>query len=93
MAREQIPADPTALKARLKQVIVDALMLDVATDDIEDTAPLFGGGLGLDSVDALELAVEFERVFGVRIPDDEASRRVFASVESLAAFFATQAHA
>jgi acyl carrier protein len=93
VAREPIPTDPGALRERLKQVIIEALMLDLKADEIEDQAPLFGSGLGLDSVDALELAVEFERVFGVRIPDDEASRKVFASVDSLAAFFATQAEA
>lgn len=76
-----------ALKERIKQVIIDALMLeDMGPDDIEDDAPLFGEGLGLDSVDALELAIELERAFGVKIPDDEQSRSIFASVSSLATF-------
>ena len=79
------------LKQRIKEVIVTALMLEeVSPNDIEDAAPLFGDGLGLDSVDALELAIEFERAFGVRIPDDEASRTIFTSVDTLATFISAQ---
>ena len=79
------------LKQQIKEVIVSALMLEEVTpDQIEDTAPLFGDGLGLDSVDALELAIEFERAFGVRIPEDETSRSVFTSVNTLATFISAQ---
>ena len=75
------------LKERIKTVIIEALMLEELTPaDIEDGAPLFGEGLGLDSVDALELAIELERAFGVKIPDDEQSRSIFASVSTLATF-------
>ena len=54
--------------------------------EIEDAAPLFGEGLGLDSVDALELAIEIERTFNITIPDDEDNRKIFRSVDTLATF-------
>ncbi len=79
------------LKLQVKQLIIEALMIeDMEPEEIEDAAPLFGEGLGLDSVDALELAMEIERVFGVKIPDSQESRKVFASVDTLAAYIASQ---
>ena len=76
------------LELRIKQVIVEALMLeDVKPEDIETDAPLFVEGLGLDSIDALELAVALHSEFGVRTKaDDERNREIFHSVASLAAF-------
>jgi acyl carrier protein len=75
------------LKSDIKVLIVKALMLEeVKPAEIEDAAPLFGEGLGLDSVDALELAIEIERTFEVTIPDDEDNRKIFTSVDSLAAY-------
>lgn len=66
-------------------MIVRVLMLEgVAPADIPDDGPLFGGGLGLDSVDALELAIHVEEEFGVKIPDDGRAREAFASVAALA---------
>lgn len=79
------------LKGQLKSLIIEALMIeDLGPDEIEDAAPLFGdgGGLGLDSVDALELAMEIERVFGVKIPESDETRKVFTSVDTLAAYIA-----
>jgi acyl carrier protein len=78
------------LEAELKELIVSVLMLDdVKPADIESTAPLFREGLGLDSIDALELAKSITKHYGVRIgADDEVNRRVFASVRTLAAFIA-----
>lgn len=59
----------------------------VAPDDIVDDAPLFGAaGLGLDSVDALELAIHIEETFAIKIPDDAEGRKVFASVATLSRF-------
>ena len=73
------------LKSDIKELIVRALMLEeVKPAEIEDAAPLFGEGLGLDSVDALELAIEIERSFNVTIPDDEDNRKIFTSVDTLA---------
>lgn len=77
----------TSLQQRLKQMIVRVLMLEgVSPDDIVDDAALFGAGLGLDSVDALELAIHVEEEFGVKMPDDAGTREAFASVNALAAF-------
>jgi acyl carrier protein len=77
-----------SLESRLKQLIVESLMLeDVKPDDIETDAPLFVEGLGLDSIDALELALAIHQEFGVRTSQgDERNREIFYSVKSLAAF-------
>jgi acyl carrier protein len=76
------------LESELKELIVDALMLeDVSAEDIESDEPLFGDGLGLDSIDALELAMAIDKKYGVRIKaDDEQNRQIFSSVKSLAAY-------
>lgn len=72
---------------RIKRLIVESLHLEgVRPESIEDDAPLFGEGLGLDSVDALELVVALEREFGIRIKSNEIGREAFASVASLAQF-------
>jgi acyl carrier protein len=80
------------LERELKQLIVTSLMLeDVAPDEIEAETALFGTGLSLDSIDALELAIAIERRFGVKIqPSDEEAPKIFASVRSLAAHVAEQ---
>ena len=79
---------PAELEAEIKQLIIDALMLeDIAAGDIDSEAPLFIEGLGLDSIDALELAMALEERYGVKIGDDpEENRKIFASVRSLASF-------
>jgi acyl carrier protein len=76
------------LEDRLKQLIVDTLALeDVDPATIETDAPLFGEGLGLDSIDALELALAIHTEFGVRTQEnDERNREYYRSVASLAAF-------
>ena len=80
------------LEAELKKLIVEALVLeDIAPDEIETDAPLFVEGLGLDSIDALELAMALEERYGVKIEDDpDENRRIFASVRSLADFVSAQ---
>ncbi len=81
------PAADASLHDQLKAMIVETLMLeDVDPADIEDQQVLFGEGLGLDSVDALELAMEIERRYGVTVPNDEQGREVFKSVAALASF-------
>lgn len=76
-----------ALKLQVKELIIEALMIeDMEPAEIEDAGALFGEGLGLDSVDALELAMEIERVFGVTLPDSKEGRAVFASVDTLSAY-------
>jgi acyl carrier protein len=78
------------LKQRIKELIVQELDLrDRAPSEIEDGAPLFGEGLGLDSLDALQLAMAIEERFGVRIPEGEDAKSIFASVEDLAAYVAS----
>ncbi len=77
-------SDP--LEQELKALIVEVLALDdVKTDDIVSTEPLFGEGLGLDSIDALELAMAISKEYGVEIDEgDERNRQIFATVRSLA---------
>lgn len=73
--------------SRIKRLIVHSLNLDgMRPEMIEDHAPLFGEGLGLDSVDALELVVALEKEFGIKIKSQELGREVFSSVASLARF-------
>jgi acyl carrier protein len=76
------------LKQQVKVMLVEALKLDVTPDSIDDTAPLFGTGLGLDSLDALQLAVSVEETFGVPIGDEATGKTAFASVTALAAHIA-----
>jgi acyl carrier protein len=75
------------LKQKIKRLIIEELDLrDRSEADIEDGAPLFGEGLGLDSLDALQLAMAIEERFGVQIPEGEEAKAIFASVEALAAY-------
>ena len=81
-------AGQPVLEQEIKELIIDALALeDVQPADIETEAALFVEGLGLDSIDALELAMALEERYGVKIGDDpEQNRRIFASVRALASF-------
>jgi len=77
--------DRESLKLDLKRLIVGELDLrDRTAADIDDNSPLFGEGLGLDSLDALQLAVAVEERFSVTIPEDEQAKAIFASVAALA---------
>lgn len=80
------------LETEIKQLIIHSLLLeDLTVADIESDAPLFIEGLGLDSIDALELAMALQERFGVQIQDaPDANREIFASVKSLAAFVVSQ---
>ncbi|HEX4964164.1 MAG TPA: phosphopantetheine-binding protein [Thermoanaerobaculia bacterium] len=72
---------------RIKRLIVESLNLEgMRPEMIEDEAPLFGEGLGLDSVDALELVVALEKEFGIKIKSQEIGREVFSSVATLSEF-------
>jgi acyl carrier protein len=79
-------ATDTELRERLKRLIVERLKLEVEPSEIGDSDPLFGEGLGLDSIDALELVLGLEQEFGVRIEDEEVGGEALASVASLADF-------
>jgi acyl carrier protein len=76
--------DERAVRHKLKEMLISELNLEgKSTDDIDDAAPLFGAGLGLDSLDALQLAMAIEEHFGVRVPEGDEARNVFASVDAL----------
>lgn len=73
------------VRTELKELIVKELNLEgKSPSDIDDAAPLFGAGLGLDSLDALQLAMSVEEKFGVRVPEGDEARKIFASVNALA---------
>jgi acyl carrier protein len=79
------PNDP--LIEKIKQLIIQRLKLvDMTPEMIENDAPLFGEGLGLDSIDALELVLGLEKEFGVMIPDAEVGKKVFQSVRTVAQY-------
>jgi acyl carrier protein len=78
------------LKTRIKEVIVRSLRLPISPGEIADDVQLFGGGLGLDSIDALELVLEIERTFGVAIGDEDMGKQVLRSVNTLADFITSQ---
>ena len=71
----------------LKERIIDALNLeDMTPDEIDAQAPLFGEGLGLDSIDALELIVLLEKNYGIRLANPAEGKAIFTSVESIAKY-------
>ncbi|GAA5480972.1 phosphopantetheine-binding protein [Haloferula sargassicola] len=73
------------LRTRIKEVMVDELMLDFEPSEIENETPIFGAeGLGLDSVDALQLVVAIEKHFGLKVGDAEKAKSVLQSVETIA---------
>ena len=75
------------LVLELKKQIIEVLNLeDVQPEDIENDAPLFGSGLGLDSIDALELIVMMEKNYGIKIKDPSAGKEIFKSINSMAEF-------
>ena len=83
--------DRSTVRADVKNLLVSGLRLTVPAAEIADDAPIFGrtpegAGLGLDSIDALELVVLVEEKFNVTIPDEEVGKRAFASVAALADF-------
>ena len=83
-----MPATQTPAETELAELIIAAVNLEgVRPADIEPEAPLFGAGLGLDSIDALEIALEVSRRYGLQLRSDDAdNRRIFASLRSLAAY-------
>jgi len=71
----------------VKQLIIERLKLEeIGAEDIDADAPLFGEGLGLDSIDALELVIGLEKEYGVSIPDAEVGKKVFQSVKTIAQY-------
>jgi acyl carrier protein len=77
--------DANALREKIKGLMVENLMLQVAAADIRDDQALFGpGSLGLDSVDALQLVVALDKTFGLKIPDPAAARQILQNVNTIA---------
>jgi len=73
------------LKRQIKRMLVENLMLQNTAEEIEDDQPLFGpGGLGLDSVDALQVVVALDKNYGLKIPDPETAKKVIYSVNTIA---------
>jgi acyl carrier protein len=82
--RQASPASEAALTAEVAALIVEALNLDVAPADIDPGAPLYGEGLGLDSIDILEIALVVSKQYGVQLrADSEENERIFGSLRQL----------
>ncbi|WP_293893361.1 phosphopantetheine-binding protein [Flavobacterium sp.] len=78
-----------ALKQELKSSIVEVLNLeDINTNDINDNDPLFGDGLGLDSIDALELIVMLDKNYGIKLVDPKEGKNIFQSINTMATYIA-----
>jgi acyl carrier protein len=75
-----------SLSIHVKAAIVRCLRMPITPDEIGDDMPLFGQGLGLDSIDALELVLELQRSFGIEITDEEVGTRVLRSVNTIVEF-------
>jgi acyl carrier protein len=76
----------TALRPLIKDLLVKSLRLPMPPSEISDEAPLFGEGLGLDSIDALEIVLAIERAFGVVVGDEQTAKRVLRSVNAIAEY-------
>ena len=73
------------LRRKLKELLIERLKFeDMTPDDIPDDEPLFGGGLGLDSIDALEIVVMLETEFGIKVKNETSARDSFKSISTLA---------
>lgn len=78
-------AEGPELRQAIKEMMIEELMLDFEVSEIENETPIFGaGGLGLDSVDALQLVVAIEKTFGLKISDSEKAKVVLENVETIA---------
>jgi acyl carrier protein len=75
------------LRRRLKELLIERLKFeDMTPEDIPDDEPLFGGGLGLDSIDALEIVVMLESEFGIKVKNETSARESFRSISTLASY-------
>lgn len=75
------------LRRKLKELLIERLKFeDMTPDDIPDHEPLFAGGLGLDSIDALEIVVMLESEFGIKVKNEASARDYFKSIAALAEF-------
>ncbi len=75
------------LREELKHKIIEVLNLeDVSAEEISNDAPLFGGGLGLDSIDALELIVLLDKQYGIKLADPKKGKEIFESIDTMATY-------
>ena len=74
----------TEIRQKIKEVIIEELMLHETPEDIANDTPLFGEGLGLDSVDALQLVVALEKHFGLKVGDAEKAKLILRSIDTIA---------
>jgi len=79
-----------SLRPEIKQAIVRSLRLPIAPEEIGDSTSLFNEGLGLDSIDVLELVLEIERSFGVAITDEQTGMKVLQSVDTIANYITNE---
>ena len=77
-------SEVSELKQKIKEVLIDELMLQEQPDEIDNDTALFGEGLGLDSVDALQLVVALEKNFGLKISDAENAKHILRSIDTIA---------
>jgi|GEM_PF-456599 len=88
---EKTPAERAALVEEIKRLLVDSVNIQhIPLNEIHDTTTLFGDGLGLDSVDVLEVVVAVERKYSLKIRDAKAGQQIFRSIGSIADFVALQ---
>ena len=91
MSTAPTPETVAALLPEVAQLIVEALNLEVTADEIEPDAPLFGDGLGLDSIDVLEIALVISKKYGFQLKsDNEDNIRIFSSLRALTTYIASQ---
>ncbi|MFT3800240.1 MAG: phosphopantetheine-binding protein [Burkholderiaceae bacterium] len=84
MADQTSPVSSETLEAELAQLLVSSLNLEMAPDEIDPAGPLYGEGLGLDSIDILEIALVVSKRYGIELrADDDDNKRIFASLRSL----------
>jgi acyl carrier protein len=87
VSADSMPLEAAPFEAELAEMIVASLHLEITAAEIEPTAPLFGEGLGLDSIDALELALAISRQYGLELKsDDERNGAIFSDLRTLAAY-------
>ncbi len=85
------PSDTSALEQQIAQLIVQGLNLPVAPQDIDPEAPLYGAGLGLDSIDILEIALIVSKQYGIQLrAGDQENQRIFRSLRHFAQYVAAQ---
>jgi acyl carrier protein len=90
-AAEHSPGAATPEEVELAQLIVKALNLEIAAADIDPDAPLYGEGLGLDSIDILEVALVISKSYGVKVrSDDQNNSKIFSSLRTLSSYVQQQ---